>query len=104
MRFAVARSEGLIEEQVELIDDGYQEAALSPRDKAALSLTDAIIGDPRSLDAAAQAELRRQFTPEELAELGLGVGLFMALSKVLITLGLEPEQMDTTIVPTPGSA
>ena len=27
----------------------------------------------------------------------------MSLSKVLITLGMEPEEMGTEIVPTPGS-
>jgi hypothetical protein len=36
-------------------------------------------------------------------ELGLGVGLFMALSKGMITLGLEPENMPTTVLPTPGA-
>ena len=35
--------------------------------------------------------------------MALGVGLFMSLSKVLITLGMEPEEMGTEIVPTPGS-
>ena len=39
----------------------------------------------------------------EIAELALGVGLFMGMSKVLITLGLEPESMETTVLPTPGS-
>ena len=39
-----------------------------------------------------------------LAELTLGVGLFLGLAKVLITLGLEPEEMPVTILPTPGSA
>jgi hypothetical protein len=29
--------------------------------------------------------------------------LFLGMSKVLITLGLEPEGMDTTVLPTPGS-
>ena len=38
----------------------------------------------------------------EIVELALGVGLFMGMSKVLICLGLEPEEMQTTVVPTPG--
>lgn len=33
----------------------------------------------------------------------MGVGLFLGMSKVLICLGLEPEQMETTVLPTPGS-
>jgi alkylhydroperoxidase family enzyme len=103
VRFAVARSEGLTEEQVEQIRDGYEESGLTERDKAVLALTDAIIGDPRSLSDGAKARLREQLTPPEIVEVALGVGLFMGLSKVLITLGLEPEQMDTLIAPTPGS-
>jgi alkylhydroperoxidase family enzyme len=87
---------------VEEIADGYEGSGLSERDKLTLTLTDAIIGDPRSLSADDKAALRREFSPAELVELSMGVGLFMALSKVLITLGLEPEQMDTTVVPTPG--
>jgi hypothetical protein len=47
--------------------------------------------------------LSEHYSQEEIAELALGVGLFMGMSKVLITLGLEPEEMDTTVLPTPGS-
>lgn len=104
MRFAVARSEGLTEEQVRAIEDGYEGSALTACDKAVLQLTDAIIGDPRSLSAEAKEALQRELTAPQIVEVALGVGLFMALSKVLITLGLEPETMETTIVPTPGSS
>jgi hypothetical protein len=31
----------------------------------------------------------------------LGISLFHGFSKMLIVLGLEPEEMDTTVVPTP---
>ena len=37
----------------------------------------------------------------QIAELGLGVTLFLALAKALITMGLEPEAMDRTVLPTP---
>ena len=104
MRFAVAREQGLSEEQVEEIDEGYEcSTSLSTRDKAALQLTDAIIGDPRSLTPEARADITREFSSPEIVELALGVGLFMGLSKVLITLGLEPDEMDTTVVATPGN-
>ncbi|MCC6382862.1 MAG: hypothetical protein IT304_10155 [Dehalococcoidia bacterium] len=100
----MAREQGLTEEQVNEIQDGYDEAHLSHRDVLALRLTDAIIGDPRSLPPETRQALLESFSEPEIVELALGVGLFMGLSKVLITLGLEPEQMDTTVVPTPGSA
>jgi alkylhydroperoxidase family enzyme len=104
VRFAVARSEGLAEDQVDLIDDGYGDSNLSARDKATLTLTDAIIGDPRSLTPAQRDAIRGELRDPEIVEVALGVGLFMGLSKVLITLGLEPDEMDTTVVETPGSA
>jgi len=47
--------------------------------------------------------LAEHFTRSEIAELAMGVGLFLGMSKVLIILGLEPESMPTTVIPTPGS-
>lgn len=100
----MARQEGLSEETVALIDDGYESRGFTPAEVAVLQLTDAIVGDPRSLPAAAQEALATHFTAAQVAELGLGIALFHALSKVLIVLGLEPESMPVTIVPTPGTA
>ena len=52
---------------------------------------------------AALAMLAGARSDGEIAEIALGVTLFHGMSKVLICLGLEPEEMDTTILPTPGS-
>ena len=89
----MAREQGLTEDQVTEIEDGYEESDLSSRDKAAIALTDAIIGDPRQVTPEVQARLREHFSDPEIVEMALGVGLFMSLSKVLITLGMEPEEM-----------
>ena len=70
---------------------------------AALKLTDDIIGLPGRLSEEQISDIRQHYSDEEIAELALGVGLFMGMSKVLITLGLEPESMDITVIPTPGS-
>lgn len=102
MRFDSARAAGLDEQRAERVSDGY-EATLSPREAAALALTDAVIGDPRRLDPATRDRVLEHFTPEQIVELLLGVGLFLGMSKVLITLGLEPEAMEVTVLPTPGS-
>jgi len=53
------------------------------------------------LGGDARAALQRHLTPAQIAELGLGVTLFLALAKALITMGLEPEVMDRTVLPTP---
>lgn len=96
------REQGLTEEQVAQIREGYKDAQLSARDVVTLRFTDAIItGDPDRLTPALREKLRQQFTAPQLVELGVGVGLFHALSRVLIVLGLEPEQMPITVLPTP---
>ena len=102
MRFDSARAAGLDENIVDLVADGYQ-SVLPERETAALQLTDAIIGVPQSLSDASKAALKKHFSDAEIVEMALGVGLFMGMSKVLICLGLEPEEMQTTVVPTPGS-
>jgi alkylhydroperoxidase family enzyme len=43
--------------------------------------------DFRSVDAAFQAELRRHFSPAEIAELGLMIGQYIALGRLLVIAG-----------------
>ncbi len=100
MRFDSARVAGLNEERVERIADGY-ETALDPAQVAALKLTDAIIGVPAPPGEDIQQTLKAHYSEAEIAEIALGVGLFLGMSKVLINLGLEPEDMPVTVVPTP---
>lgn len=102
MRFAGARAEGLDESEIETIADGYEESALSDAEIAALGLTDALIGPPRTLTDREKEALRAHFDDAQIVELSIGVGLFLALSKALIGLGLEPESMPVSVVPTPG--
>ncbi|MDA0978213.1 MAG: hypothetical protein O3B72_06635 [Proteobacteria bacterium] len=85
-----------------MIADGY-ETRVKPAAVSALKLTDDIIGLPGRLTDAEILSLREHFSEAEIMELALGVGLFLSMSKVLITLGLEPEEMQTTVLPTPGS-
>jgi uncharacterized UPF0146 family protein len=50
-----------------------------------------------------QAALLEEFTEAELVEMGIGLALFHGVSKMLIALGCEPEEMDITESRTPGS-
>ena len=102
MRFDSAREAGLTEDKVAKIEDGYQ-ARCSEAESAALALTDAIIGMPQAIDDSLQAQLEQQFSEAEIQELALGIGIFLSMSKVLINLGLEPENMPVTLVPTPSA-
>ena len=101
MRFDSAREAGLAEETVARIADGYEEE-LATAEAAALKLTDAIMGIPAPPDDATKAILKANYSTAEIVELAMGVGLFLGMSKVLINLGLEPEDMPVTVVPTPG--
>ena len=89
------------EEKIQEVKDGYEEV-LDEKITAALLLTDQIIGASRPLEKKNIVLIKRNLTREERAEISLGVGLFMGMSKVLIALGLEPEEMETTLVKTPG--
>ncbi len=103
VRFGGARAAGLTEEEVATIEDGYAQR-FGARETAALQLTDHIIGMPRDIPSEdLRRELQEHFSDPEIVEIALGVGLFMALAKVLITLGLEPQDMPVTVLPTPGS-
>lgn len=83
------------------IVDGY-DADLNDQEVAALTLTDLIIRDVVPPDTEQVPAFRAHFSEAQLAELTLAVGLFLGMSKVLIALGLEPEAMPVTVVPTPG--
>lgn len=102
MRFDSAREAGLSEEHIERIRDGYGDV-LPEAEAAILELTDALIGMPAPPGEDTIRKLKTHFSDDEIVELALGVGLFLGMSKVLITLGLEPEAMPITVLPTPGS-
>lgn len=102
VRFDKAVEQGLGEAIVDDIDWGYETSdRLSDAEKAVLKFTDAFIHDPDLLTGDAEAALKRHLSPEQIAELGLGLTLFLALAKALITMGLEPDVMGRTVFPTP---
>jgi hypothetical protein len=67
----------------------------------ALAFADRFINAPGPASADEAAALAKHFDAMQRAELALGIGLFHGFSKLLIGMGLEPEQMDTTVLPTP---
>jgi alkylhydroperoxidase family enzyme len=85
-----------------LVDEGYSDV-LAPEETGALELADAIIGMPGPLPPAQQQALKAHYSDAEIVEISLGVGLFLGMSKVLIALGLEPDDMPVTVLPAPGS-
>lgn len=83
------------------VSDDFAASALPARSKTSLEFTDHMLLRPGPLPSPLRSEVDAAFDPGELVELGLGLGLFHGFSKMLIALGLEPDQMDTTVLPTP---
>jgi alkylhydroperoxidase family enzyme len=103
VRFAGARTQGLTEALASEITDDHARSSRPAHERAALKLADAIVTPPQPLAESDVAELLEHFTPEQLAEMAIGLGLFHGLSKALIVLGLEPENMPVSVLPEPGS-
>lgn len=103
VRFSVARADGLSEEDADLVDDDFERSTLPERQKVALRFTDQFLQNPGPPRGQLADDLLRCFDDGERVELGVAIALFMGFAKMLITLGLEPEEMPLTVVATPGS-
>jgi AhpD family alkylhydroperoxidase len=103
VRFSLAREGGLAEEDAALVDDGYEASSLSERHKAAIRLADRFLAIPGRPPEGGGGGAKGGLGPAEEVELGVALAMFMGFAKMLITLGLEPEEMALTVVPTPGS-
>ena len=47
--------------------------------------------------------VRKEFSTEQIAEMGIGLALFHGFSKLLIVTGCEPEEMERTVLSAPGA-
>ena len=105
VRFDGALADGLDESQVDQIGDNYESAELLSDDqKLVLRWTDRFLVDAGRADDALLTAMRARFSPAEIVELTLALALFLGMSKVLVSLGVEPEEMSRTVLPTPALA
>jgi alkylhydroperoxidase family enzyme len=102
VRFERARRDGLTEDLVDLVGDGYETSALSEQHKIVLALTDAFLG-PRALDPVSRESLLAHYGAAGTVELTAGLALFMGFSKIAVALGAFPDDFPTTVIPTPGA-
>jgi alkylhydroperoxidase family enzyme len=100
LRCAGARDEGLSEEILVDVDDGFETTALAPRWKAALAWSDAVTGYPTTDALPLRAATAAVFPPAELAELTLQAGLAAAFAKAMVAWGPQPN-IPVTVLPTP---
>ena len=90
LRFAGPQEEGLTEEIIADVDDGYEATALSPRWKTALEWSDAVTGYPSTDAPPRRAATEAEFSGPELAELTLQAGLAAAFAKAMVAWGPQP--------------
>jgi alkylhydroperoxidase family enzyme len=86
---------------VDQIRDGFEQSALTPRQKAVLAWTDAFLSPGPSADAALRRDMLAHFTPAEIVELTAGLALFMGFSKIALALGGVPDELPVNVQPTP---
>ena len=89
----------MVESDVEKVEDGYNDTDLPQRSKLAL----AFLGAQGAPDTNVQDEMKKEFTTEQIAEMGIGLALFHGFSKLLIVSGCEPEEMERTVLSAPGA-
>jgi alkylhydroperoxidase family enzyme len=101
IRFKGAREEGLTEEVVDRIRDGYEASDLTARQKVVLRYVDAFLALPVEIGEDLRRELLAHFTPAQLVELTAAVALFMGFSKIAVALGGLPDTIPVHEQPTP---
>jgi hypothetical protein len=89
----------LEEEVVELIDDGYEASALDDRCKVLIRFTDFFLGQPGALPDDLRDGMLGHFTEEEIVECSMYLAMASGLSKMLIAMGGEPQEMAVTVAP-----
>lgn len=104
LRFAGAREQGLSEDLVDEITDGYVGSDLPGRFKTALRFVDVVLSArPGAVDDDLRRDLLAEFTPAEIVELAMTAGIAQGFSKAAVAWGPAPD-IPLTVVPTPGTA
>lgn len=93
VRYDIAKADGLTEDKVAQIDDGYQSGTLSQREKTALTFADAYLKDNGEITPELAAAVRGEFSERELAHLAIALMTFNAASRCAVSLGGMPEEL-----------
>jgi len=101
VRYDIAKLDGLNEERVAKIDDGYLKSDLTDREKLIIAFTDQFLNDPRAFSAALKETLAQHFSALEMAQLAMAVAYFNGFSRCAVSLGGMPESLPVTDVSVP---
>lgn len=101
VRYDIAKADGLDEDKVEMIQDGFRESGLTEREKLIVAFTDQFLNDPGGLGSQLKAELLAEFTSEALVHLSLVVAHFSGFSRCAVSLGGMPDELPIIEVSVP---
>jgi alkylhydroperoxidase family enzyme len=87
LRSKKARDAGLTEGQIEAGCGDYEDAAFSEAEKCALRYADQMYLDPRKVDGAFYAELKKHYTEAQIMELGAFIAFHYGMQMFMRTLG-----------------
>lgn len=90
MRSALARQQGLTEDRIQQMLISYDTDDFSPQERAALHYAEKLTLNPRGVTDEAYEELRKQFSEDEIVELGVFIGLCIGFDSLISTWGLSP--------------
>jgi alkylhydroperoxidase family enzyme len=84
-------SRGATEDLVAKLAD-YEQSDLSQRTKAALRLADRLTGDAPTVDEEFYETLRRQFSDEEILDLGMTIAFASGWQRFIEAFGIVPDR------------
>lgn len=93
VRYDVARNDGLTEDRVAMIADGYESSALSEREKLAIAMADSYLGFPVAVSPELAARLRSAFSAEQVASMLVALMSFNFTSRTAVSIGGMPEEL-----------
>src|SRR5580704_5806507 len=101
VRYDLARQDGLTEDKVDQIRDGYEESLLSGEEKLAIAFADAYLHDPNGINRQLAPRLKNHFSAAQLAHLAIALIAFNATSRCAVTIGGMPENLPITEISAP---
>ena len=101
VRYDIAKADGLSEDKVDHIADGYETSDLTDQEKVALAFTDAYLFDPKGMTPALVARIKATFTEAQIASLAVALATFNASSRCAVSLGGMPESLPVMEISVP---
>ena len=101
VRYDIAVEAGLTEDKVSMIEDDFQQSALTAREKLILAFTDQYLNDPAAISEELKAQLKSEFSEQELIHLSLVVAYFSGFSRCAVSLGGMPDELPVMEISVP---